>query len=245
MPGWKMWDSAARQSVSPLTLGIFQSDNQVMGEQMAKITARDFVFKLQDRHHDTSIFETQHSGIAGIEFPRGAISEIAGSPSSGRTTISYSTLAQATAQGEACAVIDATGAFDPVTATAFGVRLGQIVWIRANGNLEHALQAADLLVHAGGFGLVVLDLCGIAERRFYRVPISYWYRCRRAVENTPTVLLVLQETAHVKSCASMSLEMEQDGVRWSGNLLDEVRYQARVKRPANMASAAYSAQALV
>lgn len=215
-----------------------------MGEQMAKLSAQNFVFKLQDRHHDTSPLETQPSGIAGIEFPRGAISEIAGMPSSGRTTVFYSTLAQATARGEACAVIDATGAFDPVAAAASGVRLAQVVWIRANGNLEHALQAADLLIHAGGFGLVVLDLCGIVERRFHRVPISYWYRCRRAVENTPTVLLVIQETAHVKSCASMSLEMEQDGIRWSGNLLDEVRYRARVKKPVNMAPAAFSAQAL-
>jgi hypothetical protein len=211
---------------------------------MAKMTAQNFVFKLPDRHHDTSPFETHPSGIAGIEFPRGAISEIAGSPSSGRTTVSYSTLAQATARGEVCAIIDATNSFNPAAAAASGARLDQIVWIRANGNLEHALQAADLLIHAGGFGLVVLDLCGIAERRFHRVPISYWYRCRRAVENTPTVLLVLQETAHAKNCASMSIEMEQDGIRWSGNLLDEVRYCAGIKKPMSMGPAAFSAQAL-
>jgi len=207
-----------------------------MGEQMANTWAQ--------RHHAISPAETQPSGIAGIEFPRGAISEIVGSPSSGRTTVSYSTLAQATARGEACAVIDATGAFDPIAAAAAGVRLYQIVWIRANANLQHALQAADVLIHAGGFGLVVLDLCGIAERRFHRVPISYWYRCRRAVENTPTVLLVLEETAHVKSCASMSIEMEQEGIRWSGNLLDEIRYRAGVKKPVRMAPVDFSAQAL-
>jgi hypothetical protein len=215
-----------------------------MGEQMANMSAQNLVFKLQERHYDTSSAETQPSGIPGIEFLRGAISEIVGPPSSGRTSVSYSTLAQATARGEACAVIDATGAFDPITAAASGVRLPQIVWIRANANLEHALQAADLLIHAGGFGLVILDLCGIAERCFHRVPISYWHRCRRAVENTPTVLLVLQETAHVKSCASMSLEMEQEDTRWYGNLLDEIRYRAGVKKPVNMAPVGFSARAL-
>jgi hypothetical protein len=232
------------QSVSLLTLGIFTSDNQIMGEQMAKVRPHNLVFKLQERQYPLSPSETHPSGIPGMEFPRGAISEIVGSPSSGCTTVFYSTLAQATARGEACAVIDATGAFDPITAAAAGVRLHQIVWIRTNGNLEHALQAADLLIHAGGFGLAVLDLCGIADRRFHRIPISYWYRCRRAIENTPTVLLVLQETAHVKACASMSIEMEQEGTRWSGNLLDEVRYRAEARKPVSMAPVGFSAQAL-
>ncbi len=213
-----------------------------MGEEKAKLCIGNLA--LLDTGSIRHI-ERQPSGITGIEFPRGAISEVVGAPSSGRTTVAYSTLAQATARGEACAVVDALGSFDPVSALGAAVRLEQLVWIRANANLEHALKAADLLIHGGGFGLVVLDLCGIAERRFDRVPLSYWHRCRRAVENTPTILLVLGDAAHVKGCASMSIEMEQEETRWSGNLLDEVRYRAAPRKPVHRAPFVFPARAVV
>ena len=45
--------------------------------------------------------------------PRGAITEISGALSSGRTTLTHAILAHATAAGEFCAVVDGAGAFDP------------------------------------------------------------------------------------------------------------------------------------
>ncbi len=46
------------------------------------------------------------SGIPDLDFPRGAVTEIYGPPSSGRTTLLLSALAQATAREEVCALID-------------------------------------------------------------------------------------------------------------------------------------------
>jgi hypothetical protein len=208
------------------------------------VTLGNLVFKVSERPHIASPRDTLASGIPGIAFPRGAISEAVGAPSSGRATLYYATLAEATHLGEACVLIDAAGTFDPGCASAAGVRLPQLLWIRTNRNLEHALKAVDLLIHAGGFGLIVADLCGLPERHFQRVPLSYWYRCRRAVENTPAVMLVLEETAHAKACAALTIETEQEDTLWSGNLLEAVRYRAGIRKPAGSAPIFFSAAAL-
>src|SRR5271170_6732841 len=123
---------------------------------------------------DTKIREGLPTGIASLDalvthgqtqgFPRGAISEILGPESSGRTTLVHSLLAASTAQFEICAYVDTDDSFDPVSAAAAGVALSQLVWIRCGHNAGHALKAADYLLHAGGFGVIVLDLCQVPPR---------------------------------------------------------------------------------
>src|SRR5271166_6238079 len=142
---------------------------------------------------EAKVIETLPTGLTALDaliqgFPRGAISEIIGPDSSGRTTLVHSLLAASTANLEICAYIDTCDSFDPVTAAAAGVALEQLVWIRCGKNAEHALKAADYLLHAGGFGVVVLDLCQLSPRISNRIPISYWYRFRLAIENTPAIL---------------------------------------------------------
>ena len=149
-------------------------------------------------------------------FLRGAISEIAGPESSGRATLAHSLLAAATAHQEICAYVDTCDSFDPVSADSSGVVLPQLAWIRCNGDAEHAFQVTDELLHAGGFGVIVLDLCRVADRHIRRIPLSYWYRFRRAVENTPTILAVLGREPLAKSCASLTLELRQTRAGWPG-----------------------------
>ena len=57
---------------------------------------------------------TVDAAIGGL--PRGAITEIFGAPSSGRTSFMLSVLAHATAHKEVCALIDTSDVFDPLTA---------------------------------------------------------------------------------------------------------------------------------
>ena len=64
--------------------------------------------------------ETLPSGIPALDFPCGAVTEIYGPPSSGRTTLLLSALAQATAREEVCALVDVDDAFDPASAAAGG-----------------------------------------------------------------------------------------------------------------------------
>src|SRR5271165_7167622 len=102
---------------------------------------------------DAKIRECLPTGLAPLDalltldqaqgFPRGAISEILGTESSGRTTLVHSLLAASTAQLEICAYVDTDDSFDPVSAAAAGVVLSQLVWIRCGHNPGHALKAAD------------------------------------------------------------------------------------------------------
>src|SRR3981081_4318465 len=116
-------------------------------------------------------FETAFGGI-----PRGSVTDIFGAVSSGRTSLIFSLLAQATEREEFCAIVDASDAFDPTSAAAAGVGLERFVWIRCGGNAEHALKATDLLLQAGGFGLVAMDLGDIAPETARRISLASWYR---------------------------------------------------------------------
>jgi recombination protein RecA len=197
--------------------------------------------------------ETLASGLPSLDaiidgFPRGAISEIIGPESSGRTTLIHSLLAASTSKFEACAYVDTSDSFDPVSASAAGVALSQLIWIRCASNPSHALKAADLLLHAGGFGVVILDLCQLTPRDANRIPISYWYRFRLALENTPTILALIEKQPLAKSCASLMLEMKLKKTAWTGapgfQILREVELEAIPRKPIRPVAAHFKAKSL-
>jgi hypothetical protein len=147
---------------------------------------------------------------------RGIIAEVNGLRSSARTSACLHILAQATARGEVCAVIDLYDSFHPASAHAAGVQLYRILWVRCHGNAEHAIRAADLLLHAGGFGIVLLDLCETNPHILHRIPLSYWYRFRRAVEHTPAILLICAASSQAKSCSPICLQLKSKAFSWTG-----------------------------
>jgi recombination protein RecA len=171
-------------------------------------------------YRDRKSVETVLTGIPEIDalaggFPRGALTEICGPPCSGRTTVLLSALASRTAEAEVCALIDARDSFDPRSAEAAGVELQQLLWVRCHG-LDQSLRAADLLIQGGGFGFIALDLSDVAPETVRHVPLNAWFRFRRAVEDTSTVLLVLEQESNAKTCASLVLRMSMKGAKWSG-----------------------------
>jgi len=265
--------------------------------------------------------------------PRGALTEMVGSASSGRTSITMSLIAEITRQQEVCAVIDASDSFDPASAAAAGIVLDRVLWVRCGkhdkpagadraiaqssssapptphvegkpgfeahephapsalpgaartrsnpgfmaslsrvtppakhiswsiqenydarlrhaftGNhgdkrvwrspsapvavvpvneheavvrprnfaqeraarwnrLDQALKATDLLIQSGGFGLILVDLGDIPADQARRIPLTSWFRFRRAVENTPTILLVIARDTCAKTCASLVMNL--------------------------------------
>lgn len=162
--------------------------------------------------------EPEHlpTGIPEIDLPRGCLTEIVGPPSSGRTTLLYSILAAATGRGETCAIVDADDAFDPATASAAGVRLENVIWVRCGKDAEAALKAADLLIQGGGFGVVAMDLGDTAQITARRISLTSWFRLRRAVENTPTVFVALARQPNARTCASLMIECARERAVWSG-----------------------------
>src|SRR5512146_1375328 len=237
-------------------------------------------------------------GVAAVDaltggLPRGCLTEIYGSASSGRSSLMMAALAAATTRGELCALVDIGDSFDPKSAEAAGVILDRILWVRcgeapknwpddgtqssqinfdsenydrrikralearqhtgaimpaakvwygrsparsertsngmltsipadrkktqiANGEswspkrewkcaVEQALKTLDLILQSGGFGVVVLDIADVPAQIVRRIPLTSWFRFRRAVENTPTVLLTIGSESYAKTCASIVL----------------------------------------
>jgi len=256
---------------------------------------------------------TVSSGIAQIDaltggLPRGALTEIFGPASSGRTSMILAALADATRRQEVCALVDAGDSLHPESAAAAGLDLRRLLWVRCGQNspqrhkdteeieklkneecrvtrqrptinneqltsspqmnanergsesihhsslvirqstrnskletrnfaghwplttehcvsnrqssiinrqsswerrLEQVLKTTDLLLQSGGFGMVVVDLADVPPRFARRIPLASWFRFRRAVENTATVLLVVEQEPYAKTCASLVLKMQQ------------------------------------
>ena len=149
--------------------------------------------------------------------PRGAITEIFGPASSGRTSFMFSALAHATGHEEVCALVDTNNAFDLKSATRAEINCERLLWIRCANNLEHAFKATDLLLQGGGFGLVLLDLGDVPANSAKRIISSWWYRFRRTLEPTPTALVVIAEESCVRSCAALALELRGEICLWSSS----------------------------
>ena len=171
------------------------------------------------------------TGIAEVDsltggLPRGALTEVCGPASSGRTALLLSLLGEFTRRQELCVLVDAGDCFDPASAEAAGVDLERVLWVRCGkaassrqpaagrksndknlGNVEQALRAADLVLQAGGFGLVALDLGDVPAAAARRVPLTSWFRFRRAVEATPAALLLLTQEAVTGTCAALTLQL--------------------------------------
>jgi recombination protein RecA len=189
------------------------------------VTRKEIESALHDRfgdvfeRHERVLPEILPTDIVEIDnalggFPRGAITEIHGAPSSGRTSLLLSALAAATAREETCALIDCNDTFDLLSATKAGIDFSRLLWVRCQNNLERAFKAADLVTHAGGFGLVVLNLCDVPAKAVRRILSSWWFRFRRAIENTPTVLIVFTSVACVRSSAAVVLELRNEVTEW-------------------------------
>ena len=183
----------------------------------SEITSRfSSAFKLNEKLPaeviSTGIPEIDSFTLGGL--PRGAITEIFGSASSGRTSFMFSALAHATRHEEVCALVDTSNSFDPKSATRAEINCELLLWIRCANNLEHAFKATDLLLQGGGFGLVLLDLGDVPANSAKRIISSWWYRFRRTLEPTSTALVVIAEESCVRSCAALALELRGENCLW-------------------------------
>jgi len=170
-----------------------------------------------------TIYEVAPTGVAPVDalleggLPVGAISEVTGPESSGRTSLTLAFLAKRTEAGQVYAWVDAGDAFDPESAAASGVRLKHILWVRCRNEigpararpwtrLDQALRATDLLLQAGGFAVIVLDLGNMEPAHAMRIPLATWFRFRQAADRTRCSLVVLGKAAYAQSSAAVVLE---------------------------------------
>lgn len=93
-------------------------------------------------------------GVGGI--PRGRISEIYGTESSGKTTLALHVIAEAQKKGGLALFVDAEHALDVEYARALGVDVDRL-YISQPGTGEEALEIVDGMMRSGALDVVVLD----------------------------------------------------------------------------------------
>lgn len=97
--------------------------------------------------------------------------------------------------------------------------------------IEQALRVTDLLLQAGGFGAIVLDMGGIAPEYASRVPLATWFRYRAAAERTQTSILLLTQHACAKSSAAIVLHLQPgSALREEKTVFTGVEYRVEVAR---------------
>jgi len=171
------------------------------------------VFKRREWECVPSGIPALDAAIGGL--PRGAIIEIFGTPSSGKSSLALSILAGRIENGEVCALVDGTDAFDPESGAAAGIDMRRLLWVRCR-NLDQVLRSTDLLIQGGGFGAIALDLSDLPQQSIRNVPLAVWFRFQRVVENTPTLLLLIGRESAAKSAAAVVLRASSRHARWTG-----------------------------
>ncbi len=158
-------------------------------------------------------------------FPRGQLSELHGPTSSGRTGLLLALVSRVTRGSGLVALVDPLDRLDPASATAAGVDLTRLLWLRGpHGDREQPLPAGlaaataavATLAGSGLFELVILDVAGV-ERPLRSLPAATWLRLHRLVEETPTALLVVGDGHVACSPGGASLALEPLGPCWSGS----------------------------
>jgi recombination protein RecA len=237
--------------------------------------------------------------------PVGAITEMIGPESSGRTAVALSFLRHLTHAGRVCAWVDVSDTLSPESAAAAGIDLARLLWVRCGvpkattkpsgdykfslpekyliaaskkkglygggcgghprnevkglpgavsgllkpetigprcaepqrrvqavrdtfvasppqpnlpradmgvgpskpwSRIEQALRVTDLLLQAGGFSVIVLDMASIAPEQASRVPLATWFRYRTAAERTQASFLLLTQHPCAKSSGELLLK---------------------------------------
>ena len=157
-----------------------------------------------------------HGGL-----PRGELSEIAGAPSSGRTTLLLQVIAAATRRGEIAALIDTFDRLDVASAIAAGVDLDGLLWVRGDASsppdraIERALKALSLVLLSGGFSVAAIDVADAPPSALHRLPFTTWMRVQRTIEGSETACVIAGPHPIGRSAGGLTLTL--DGVsRWTG-----------------------------
>jgi hypothetical protein len=158
--------------------------------------------------------------LLGGGLRRGHLSEMTGAPSTGRSSVVVSALAAAADRGEAVALVDACDTFDPASAAARGLALERMLWVRPPvppaADAACALKAFSLILQAGGFGLVVLDLADVAAPALRRLPCTSWMRIARIVEGSETAALLVGAEHIARSSGGVTVALAAAPARWRG-----------------------------
>ena len=96
--------------------------------------------------------------------------------------------------------------------------------------IDQALRVTDLLLQAGGFSIVVLDLADIAAEFITCIPMATWFRFRAAAEHAQSALLVLTQHSCTGSSAALVLKTHGLGTLENATYFPGLRFSIEVGR---------------
>lgn len=201
------------------------------------------------------------TGVAALDdclgggLPRGQFSEIVGARSSGRTALACQVLAAATQREDRVALVDVSDRLDVASALAAGIDLSRLLWVRGTCDgsgtgaaaidraLERAIKALNLIVQAGGFGIIAIDLADVPAPALRRLPPATWLRLQRAIAGSETVGLVLAATSMARGAGGLTLACAGQ-VAWNGTSARD-RYVGGIEVRVQVVSSRWREQATV
>src|SRR5215470_14902534 len=161
--------------------------------------------------------------------PRGQLSEIVGPASSGRTALILQTIAASTRRGEIAALIDTFDRLDVSSAAAAGIDCDRLLWVRGDAlsvgrqagsmlerTLDRALKALNLVLQAGGFACVALDVADVPLSALKRIPFTTWLRVQRIIEGSDTACVLVAPQPLARSAGGLTLSLTGHA-RWGGD----------------------------
>lgn len=97
--------------------------------------------------------------------------------------------------------------------------------------IEQALRVTDLLLQAGGFSAIVLDMGSIAPEHVSRVPLATWFRYRAAAERTQASILLLTQHPCAKSSTEFVLRIRaSNATQRETTVFTGIEHQIEVSR---------------
>ena len=178
----------------------------------AHATAAPEAFTLAEEAVLRTGFPNLDAALGG-GIPRGVIATLEGPSGSGRSAIAARLLAGATLGGGLGALIESPGGSEgslyPPSLAAAGVDLNRLLVVPAHDGAA-AARAADVLLRAAAFGLVVIPALSL--------PAVAWTRLAGLAHRSNAVLLALglEASDELRYFASLRVRLHSKRVRWAG-----------------------------
>jgi hypothetical protein len=137
------------------------------------------------------------------------------------------------------ALVDSSDRFDPSSGADVGIDLSRLLWIREAGDAGRALKALNLVLQAGGFGVVAFDLADVTPMTIRQFPYTTWMRIARVIEGSQTAAVLVGGEHIARSPGGVTIALDRSsagGATWHG-AADRARFLANLEIQPRIVSA--------